>query len=1056
MNVISKDIVEQLVDGYWYIEPQEGWKTTHISESCYTCLGKETLFIAMDEDTWLRGTGNTGIYGKWNDTHNLISNYSKKINGVIAQRPILNLPKEIPQYIVNDSFEFINKYSEYIRERIDSIVISITGTVGKTSTKEYLKKLLSEFGSVYATNKNHNSRTGVKLTISNSMHSPDYVIVETAMAALWMRKGSISLFAKPDIAIVTEIGVGQKGYDESKTADFKSRIAQGMNPNGVIILNRDIKNYEELKKFCERYCKNILSYGRSLLADINFFLKENVLFVKYKKIEYKFNITQLDDGTLYNLAAAISVALYLGLDIRKHQELFRVIRKNKSILEELKCQNENIVIVDDTYNAEYLSMLNAFKYCNEKYKNRRKILVVGDIVNLGNKSREVHESLFSPIIENNFDLIATFGKDTIYLNNKLPKDKLIGHFSDINDCCQEVKKNCKSNDVILIKGSRRNSMIHNIPYLLKKYIEELKDLNEEKYWVVDFNNVNSNIGEKKLKYGIGGFLICYLALKEYTLKKIDLNTEYIVTDNVHREGLLKNSIGLKKGEVYTFYELFQQVKFFQKPDSILALSEMIYGSTGRAVKEMRKIAGEFGIESETVLNVTGRNFRNNEQSVNIASVIEIAKKIQKFPDRTQALLNVLYFKYNGNILKQSLVINTIDLSYKVFFIGHENRRYYIVIKDDRLIIIQSSNVNGEVNFLTPYLFKYGADFNVKAKTIFSKSSVINILGDTYFGEYYTRKRKIAGISDALQKYGYDHSFKNIKKFFNENDLNIVNFEASFFKSESSPLEMIKPFILGANAKESINELKNNNINHLVLANNHAKDYGEEGLDYTLENLDAVNISYIGAGRNLKESLQIYEVENGFNRVAIFNGYWFRETAYTEFNFYALPNKNGVNSLSILPYFIEEYRKNNPESKIIVIAHWGVDFKSVHKAQRTMSEKLIVSGADLIIGHGPHTLQPVEKYKGKIVFYSIGNGVFNSNGEFNKHKVPPFGLVVKINFEKSKIRLHPILTDNKKTFWQPTESTTKDIPEVMQALEFSNIETNIILGGDLTYCIELDF
>lgn len=363
---INKKLIENFVEGYWYVEPVDGWELSHVSESRFSALGCQTLFIAMDQKTWQKGTGNTGIYAEWANTHELVHEYQNLYGGIIAQYPIKNIDAKIPQYITPDPFEFINKFSKYIRDQLDSKIIAITGTVGKTTTKDYLYKILSEYGSVYATHKNHNSRTGVKLTLANAMYDPDYIVVETAMSALWMKSGAISRLSKPHIAVITEIGVGQKGYDELATADMKSRIADGIADDGFIILNRDIRVYDSLKAYAQRFSKNILSYGTHPDADIKILDSEQDLVLSIAGEQYQFSIPEaLDAGTIHNLTAVISVIYALKLDLNRLTKAFLAVKAKKSVLEKIQLSQRNITLIDDTYNAEHLSMLNAFKFCKK-------------------------------------------------------------------------------------------------------------------------------------------------------------------------------------------------------------------------------------------------------------------------------------------------------------------------------------------------------------------------------------------------------------------------------------------------------------------------------------------------------------------------------------------------------------------------------------------------------------------------------------------------------------------------------------------------------------------
>lgn len=1058
---ITKEVVENLLEGEWYIEPQPDWYTTHISESRFNALGKQTLFIAMDQKTWLKGTGNTGIYGQWDNTHEVIGKYPDLINGVIAQYPILDLPKHIPQYIVKDSFDFINNYATYIRDKLTSQVISITGTVGKTSTKEYLKFLLEQVGSVYATNKNHNSRTGVKLTLSNAMHNPDYIVIETAMSALWMKSGSISLLAKPHIAVITEIGVGQKGYDDIQTAAFKSKVAEGIQKDGLIILNRDIKEYEALKNYCQQYSEKIFCYGEHADSDAKLSYEDEKLKLNIQDKNYEFSIPFADIGTIHNIVAALSVCHALDIDLNLFKEAFQNLPKKASVLQEI-ISSKGVVIIDDTYNAEHLSMLNAFKYCEKKFSQQRKLLVVGDIINLGDQSRRIHESLLEPILTAGFEAVATFGQDTQYLQDLLPQEKRLGHFTDANECAGTLAMIAQPNDVILVKGSRRNSTIHTIPSSIEQLLkrENVPSLLDEFLYRADKIIDKPDILKQQTTYGLGGLLLVYSALKAYELKKIDLGTCYSVSANVAREGKNTNALGLQQDEQYTFLELLTQVILTQKPDSMLALAEILFETTNQALIEMRKHAQNLGIDAKKILNVTGRRFKGETQYKTIADILAITRGISTLSHRTLSIANQSFYSFKGQIYQTDLLYKHKNPSILNFYCGHGIDRIDIVIpfnEPEKTLLIKNNSYREDLCYSIPScLINSQSDQPIEAISV--SSGKINILGDTYFGEFYTRIRKKRGVNDALQQYGYGHSFEKIAPFFRADDLNIVNFEATFCaENTESPLRDIKPYILDAQAEPSIAELKKRNIHHVVLANNHAKDYGKPGLKYTLEQLEQHNIAYIGAAHNQKHAQKIFEVNSQGQNVAIFNGYWHRNPAYLEFDFYALGESNGVNSLNSLVHTIKEYKRNKPHHKVIVIAHWGVDFKPVHIAQRRIARRLVEAGADLIIGHGPHCIQPIEYINEVPIIYSIGNGVFNSNGEFERHQVLAFGALIRVDIQKNSLDLYPLFIDNKKNFWQPhTINDPTDIEKFSNLISDGNVIYDFDKDSDNQYFTRLKF
>src|SRR5690606_29778457 len=162
-------------------------------------------------------------------------------------------------------------------------------------------------------------------------------------------------------------------------------------------------------------------------------------------------------------------------------------------------------------------------------------------------------------------------------------------------------------------------------------------------------------------------------------------------------------------------------------------------------------------------------------------------------------------------------------------------------------------VNIEDNRLTQVLCDSPLNRNVDKKSFcISKetgSVFISLLGDTYFGEYYDRDRQRRGYRNYLEQYGYSYSLKYFSRFLAENDLNIVNFEASLTKEIESPLLGLKKWILDANPEKNIEVMRAYNIDAVLLGNNHSNDFGSECLASSLSMLDQADINNAGAGLN---------------------------------------------------------------------------------------------------------------------------------------------------------------------------------------------------------------
>lgn len=531
---------------------------------------------------------------------------------------------------------------------------------------------------------------------------------------------------------------------------------------------------------------------------------------------------------------------------------------------------------------------------------------------------------------------------------------------------------------------------------------------------IDTTNFDEAIWQFEFDDDISTLLLIDYALEQFQQKKVQAQDVYVVPQNMSKQ-IGQQNLGLKTSESYTFTELLQFLIFTQAADVKDALSKMLCGTNEQASLIFSKRAATHNL---TLKNASAQN--------QLKYLFLLLRKIFSYPFEIKKLFFIkeLIFKGKSYLPQTSLMAQNVV---EVLYLTNSFRKIYLTFLEENQTIglfLFLDDIH-RAEHLVPYYHCFQAQ-KVTSKICSAPSGIINILGDTYFGEIYTEKRKARGQTDALQQYGYDYSFDKIKAFLGEHDLSIANFEAVFSLENQSPLGHKKPFILKADAEPTLAAFKNIHLNHVVLANNHLKDYGDRGLTYTLQQLDQANISYIGAGVNQKDAHSYFEITFNNKHYAIFNGYWHRDTAYLDYDFYALGHKNGVACLNgVLLEQIGRYRLTHPEHKIIVICHWGVDFKPITKEQNKLATILTQAGADLIVGHGAHTIQPVQIINQKPVVFGIGNVVFNSNGEYEKHNALPFGCIVRLDLSKDLLRLYPIYTNNLKTFWQPYPVNAED-------------------------------
>jgi len=307
----------------------------------------------------------------------------------------------------------------------------------------------------------------------------------------------------------------------------------------------------------------------------------------------------------------------------------------------------------------------------------------------------------------------------------------------------------------------------------------------------------------------------------------------------------------------------------------------------------------------------------------------------------------------------------------------------------------------------------------------NNSYQILFLGDTNPGETYQLRREEKKQDNILKRRGYDEGFKDFQQLLNESDYTIANLEAVITNERVSPFKNIKPYLDWTDAKKTPQLLKTLKIDAVSLANNHSFDYGENALSEMLEILDEYNILHLGAGLNKTDAKQPlhHHIKLGKHKLhfIFIAGFEYRKN-HEDWGYYANDNKAGVNDWSRknITVQIKQLRSEYPEAFIIAFPHWGSNYCYMAERQQKLAHLMIDAGVNLIIGHGSHMMQEIEKYKESWILYGIGNFIYNSPGRFRKYEVNPFGLIPKLCIKetdknlKMDLKAYPIFIDNRIT------------------------------------------
>ncbi len=416
------------------VNREHRWKASCVSIDTRT-IKPDNLFVA--------------IRGNNVDGHNFIQTAQEK--GAAAAIVEHEVTADIPTIIVDDSIKALQKLARHKRHSTSAKIIAITGSVGKTTTKEMLFYGLSPHGKTYRSAGNLNNHIGLPLSLLNAPEDSEYIILEMGMN----HAGEITELTnitQPDIALITKIGQAHIEFFSSVQGIAQAKAEIFSSTKGAGILNRDDQYYEYLYSIAKQYkdISKIISAGKHQDSDIRLISRHakrlEVQTDKNQKIEYKLPVPY--EHVVDNSLLALAVISALNLDLQTSADNLQNfhIEEGRGNLH----HKNDITIIDDSYNSSPLSVKASLEALST-FKGR-KIAVLGDMLELGSMSRTLHEEIIKEIDLCRIDMVFTVGKYMQYLSSILPPEKRGKHFADSDSV--ELSSYIKQGDIILVKGSR--------------------------------------------------------------------------------------------------------------------------------------------------------------------------------------------------------------------------------------------------------------------------------------------------------------------------------------------------------------------------------------------------------------------------------------------------------------------------------------------------------------------------------------------------------------------------------------------------------------------------
>ncbi len=425
-----------------------------------TLYGEDTEVYGITTDSRKVDKGDlfVAISGEKFDAHDFIAGAGEKgAAAAIAQKASEAYP--IPYILVEDSVKALGLLAGVYRKRFSIPVVGITGSVGKTTTKEFVYAVLSSAYKTHKTEGNFNNHIGLPLTVLSLGKTDQAAIFEMGMSHF----GEISYLtriARPDIALITNIGVSHMENLGSKEGILKAKleIEEGLSPTGSLVLNaddpllwsiKDTREHEIHYYGCENKQADLFVTILSQTAD------QMELCFDYKGERQKGIVKEVGAHNAQNAAAAVLTGLLLGIPLKKAVSALARF-KNAKWRQHIERKN-GVTVIEDFYNASPDAMAASLRVLGQIEKGTRKVAILADMLELGKKSEEFH-FMCGEEAAKVCDLLIVMGEHAKnYLagakNAGMDESSLI-YAPTLPLLKETIRANIKNADTVLIKGSR--------------------------------------------------------------------------------------------------------------------------------------------------------------------------------------------------------------------------------------------------------------------------------------------------------------------------------------------------------------------------------------------------------------------------------------------------------------------------------------------------------------------------------------------------------------------------------------------------------------------------
>ena len=432
--------------------------------------------ICIDSRLVKKGDLFVALKGTKTDGHDYLREaFIKGANAVMVEKIPQNFPSTSPILVVDDCIEALYHLAMQRRQQTKAKVIALTGSVGKTSTKEMLNLAFSSFGITHATLGNLNNEIGAPLSVARMPLDAEFGIFELGMNHA-NEITPLSKLVQPQIAIITTVEeVHIENFNSiEEIAMAKAEIFDGMAEGGIAILNADNQFFTYLSAKARDCGLNVISFGaapgaQAKLLEYKENQKDSFVLARVGGKDVGYHIAAKGRHMAQNSLAVLAAVHAAGEDVEEAAAALSSFSgaSGRGQILQLSFNGGKITLIDDSYNASPVSMRAALGNLGALETKGRRVAVIGDMLELGAKSAQFHESLLSDVLHNQVDVVFTVGKFSKLLFDKLPQKIRGESVETANEILPILEKSLQAGDAVLMKSSHGTGLYKIVEQLTK-------------------------------------------------------------------------------------------------------------------------------------------------------------------------------------------------------------------------------------------------------------------------------------------------------------------------------------------------------------------------------------------------------------------------------------------------------------------------------------------------------------------------------------------------------------------------------------------------------------